>query len=504
MGCFFRLVIFAALTSSPAQAAAQPTPANTTTSGFAPLPILNASGLHKFTLVKQKGESEPRWAYATITEVSNAGVALQTWETNADDYWWVSSNIWKAPAIIPFDQFTPADQQFIQDWAKLHPSGPAAASPVAASPGATGIACFFSEYSCQVDTSGVLKGKTITAIASSGTHFLALCADGTLAAWGQNVYGQLGNGQHGVDALSLVPVLVDTTGALKGKSITSIGAFVNGSYAICSDGSLYTWGLPPLYGGMKRSDAIRFLRDEPALFDPVALKDKQVTAVSVEFTGMSFSALCSDGNLFDWETVAHTPGSLVAVRMDNQGSLKGKKIIQIGNGDTALCADGTLSRWEFLLVPGLFSMGTKDEPVSVPDQTGLLKGKTIVAILGNADRVLCSDGTVAEWGEEDTGKAADRKNHYPQPVNVAVPADKMITAMAGDLLLYSDKTLGLAPLPSGQDATLDPAMLERQKLFEPYYRKETDFVGALQNQAILAIARDLVLFKEPGAPSAAP
>ena len=44
-----------------------------------------------------------------------------------------------------------------------------------------------------VDASGVLAGKTITLISAGFSHSLALCSDGTLAAWGYNDDGELGN-----------------------------------------------------------------------------------------------------------------------------------------------------------------------------------------------------------------------------------------------------------------------------------------------------------------------
>ena len=38
-----------------------------------------------------------------------------------------------------------------------------------------------------------LYGKTVVAIAAGSSHSLALCSDGTVAAWGYNAYGQLGD-----------------------------------------------------------------------------------------------------------------------------------------------------------------------------------------------------------------------------------------------------------------------------------------------------------------------
>ncbi len=50
-----------------------------------------------------------------------------------------------------------------------------------------------SSIAVPVDMTGALAGKTIMSLASGSYHNLALCSDGTLAAWGTNSYGQLGN-----------------------------------------------------------------------------------------------------------------------------------------------------------------------------------------------------------------------------------------------------------------------------------------------------------------------
>ncbi len=84
-----------------------------------------------------------------------------------------------------------------------------------------------------VTTSGVLSGNTIVAV-SEGRHFcLALCSDGTVASWGENNVGQLGNGNT---TNTTLPVLVNNASgsALFGKTVVQIAAGMEFSVALCS------------------------------------------------------------------------------------------------------------------------------------------------------------------------------------------------------------------------------------------------------------------------------
>ena len=88
-----------------------------------------------------------------------------------------------------------------------------------------------------VDTSGVLAGKTITAVTAGGAQTCAL-ADGMAYCWGLNDFGQLGNNSR---TESTAPVAVDTSGVLAGKTITAVTA---GGVHTCAvaDGRAYCWG----------------------------------------------------------------------------------------------------------------------------------------------------------------------------------------------------------------------------------------------------------------------
>ena len=91
-----------------------------------------------------------------------------------------------------------------------------------------------------VNTSGVLAGKTIKAISGSGHHMCVLDIDGKAYCWGKNNVGQLGTGT--TSALSPVPVAVITSGVLNGKELRSITGSMEFSCTVSYDNKAYCWG----------------------------------------------------------------------------------------------------------------------------------------------------------------------------------------------------------------------------------------------------------------------
>ena len=79
------------------------------------------------------------------------------------------------------------------------------------------------------------------AAAAGGTHTVALKSDSTLWAWGYNYYGQLGDGTTTNPVRTLAvqknPVQVGTE-----SNWTALAAGYDHSLAIKSDGSLWAWG----------------------------------------------------------------------------------------------------------------------------------------------------------------------------------------------------------------------------------------------------------------------
>jgi len=77
-----------------------------------------------------------------------------------------------------------------------------------------------------VTTTGVLAGKTVVAIAAGGSapnagHSLAVCSDGTVAAWGWNSYGQLGDNST---TTRRTPMAVSTTPLVPSQRLTRVAS----------------------------------------------------------------------------------------------------------------------------------------------------------------------------------------------------------------------------------------------------------------------------------------
>lgn len=264
-----------------------------------------------------------------------------------------------------------------------------------------------------------LYNKKVIAVAAASSHSLALCSDGTVVAWGYNGFGALGTNST---TASLVPVLVNKTNgisALYNKTVVAIDAGGSFSVALCSDGTLASWGYN--YQG-NLGDNSTTHKYAPVLVDRTtgsALNAKTVVAISVGSDHCL--ALRSDGLVVSWGY--NNNGQLgegtttdrirpVLVNSLTGSSLYLKKATAISAGlnhSLALCEDGSIASWGSngygTLGDGTTTPSRKEIPttVSTASGTSALHGKTAVDVAAYFDFsvALCSDGTAASWGRND-------------------------------------------------------------------------------------------------------
>ena len=136
---------------------------------------------------------------------------------------------------------------------------------------------------------GQLQVKTAVYVAASDYHTLCITADGSLFAWGDNQYGQLGVGdtedRH-------TPTLVT---ALQGKQVVHVAAGQFHTICTTADSSVFTWGDGSggkLGLGDDQSDKL-----VPALVRGELLNKPAVQVVA----GHTYSAcVVEDGLIYSW------------------------------------------------------------------------------------------------------------------------------------------------------------------------------------------------------------
>ena len=187
-----------------------------------------------------------------------------------------------------------------------------------------------------VDTSGVLAGKTIKQISTGGTHNCAIASDDKAYCWGYNSEGNLGNNST---ANSRVPVAVNTSGVLAGKTIKQISAGSSYTCAIASDDKAYCWGS----GGVLGNNSSVSSKVPVAVNTSGVLAGKTIKQISA---GSSHTcAIASDDKAYCWGSNDFgrlgnnsTANSRVPVAVNTSGVLAGKTIKQISAGGTHTCA----------------------------------------------------------------------------------------------------------------------------------------------------------------------
>jgi alpha-tubulin suppressor-like RCC1 family protein len=258
----------------------------------------------------------------------------------------------------------------------------------------------------------------ITAVAAGARHSLALRADGTVAAWGANEFGQLGSG---TGTMSETPVTVQ---GLSGVKAIAAGAFH--SLALLSNGTVVSWGdneSGQLGNGSTKESEV-----------PVAVKG--LTGVRGIAAGADFSlALLSNGTVMAWgdgesgqlgngkTTTSTTP---VAVK-----GLTGVAAISAGgNFSLALLNKETVVSWGGDEYGQLGVSGLEAEFSDVPVAVGSLNNVTGVAAGSRHGLALLGNGTVKAWGRDNVGQLGNATTKPFQETPVAVSGISSVAAVS--------------------------------------------------------------------------
>lgn len=296
-----------------------------------------------------------------------------------------------------------------------------------------------------VDTSGVLFGKTVTAIATSGLHTLALTSDGKVYGWGENSRGELGDGTRTNRSTA---VAVDMSGALSGKTVVAVAAGASTSLALTSDGLVFAWG-DNLWGELGAGSSFTASSSNvPVAVDTSgALSGKTVSAIAAGV--VCAAVLTTTGEVFTWGNNARGAlgdgnmftNSNAPVAVVTSGVLSGKTVVHISAAEhcVAVTSDGGVYAWGDNGEGQLGNRSTADSDVPVAVYTGgVLSGKFITsAAAGSHNSVfLSSGGEVFTCGHALNGALGDGITssayvNYPVAVDTSgVLSGKVVTQIA--------------------------------------------------------------------------
>jgi alpha-tubulin suppressor-like RCC1 family protein len=245
----------------------------------------------------------------------------------------------------------------------------------------------------------------VTAIAAGFKYSMALKSDGTVWTWGDNEYGQLGDGTK---TARNIPVKVS---GLTG--VTAIAAGESYCLALKNDGTVRTWG--------NNSDGQ--LGDGTKTARTIPVQVSGLTGVTAIAGGDFHSlALRNDGTVraWGWNILGQlgngtfTSGSNIPVQVSG---LNGVTAIAAGNfsHSLALRNDGTMWAWGYNR-DGQLGNGSKNDS-NIPVQVSELNGVKAIAGGYFYSLALKNDGTVWAFGNNNKGQLG---TPYPQNSNVPV------------------------------------------------------------------------------------
>ena len=278
--------------------------------------------------------------------------------------------------------------------------------------GQLGVDDYLSEVPVRVGT-----GTDWAHVTTGSVFTLAVKTDGTLWAWGQNSYGQLGLG----DATDrLVPTQVGTD-----SDWAAIGAGLRFALAIKTDGSLWAWG-QNLHGQLGLGDTTQ--RDAPTRVG------MDTDWAMVDGGGQYTVAIKQDGTLWSWgQNYLYQLG-----QGDTTERLLPAKVgtdtdwawVGCSDNDTrALKNTGSLYAWGYNNYGqlGLGDMANRDVPTPVPGSWDLM------CVGDDSSLGTLSGGALRAWGDNTYGQLGQNdRDPRSSPTAVGTDTDWIVVGSGHD------------------------------------------------------------------------
>ncbi|KPA16163.1 regulator of chromosome condensation, rcc1, partial [Candidatus Magnetomorum sp. HK-1] len=254
----------------------------------------------------------------------------------------------------------------------------------------------------------VLNITGVTKVAAGANHSLALKSDGTVWAWGYNDNGQMGNGTSGAGTDCYSPVQVSGLNTVK-----AIAAGAYHSLALKQDGTVWSWGVN---SNAQLGDNSKTERNTPVqvvgpngsgyLNDIIAISAGLQHNIALRNDGTIWAwGYNNEGQLGQGSLYMDSQYPVQVVGVSNTGFLTDVIAIASGlNHNLALLNDGTIVSWG---VNGEGQLGNNNTANESSPNEVYLENVNNIFVGGDHSFAIESDGTVWSWGKNNYYQLGD-------------------------------------------------------------------------------------------------
>ena len=264
------------------------------------------------------------------------------------------------------------------------------------------------DRSTPVQTSSLGNGRTAIALTTGSKNTCAILDNGSVSCWGYNGGGELGNGNMNTSGIFPNPTQTSSLGL--GRTAVAISASQDHTCAILDDGSVRCWGrnVQGQLGDGTNTQSTSPIQTSSLGTGRTAVAistGAQFTCVILDDGSVSCWGENGDGNLGDGTSTTRNTPALTS----SLGTGRTAVAISSGYGHTCVILDnGSVSCWGNNY-NGALGDGTSIDHRKTPAPTSSLgTGRTAVSIsVGGHACAILDDGNVSCWGSNYEGQLGD-------------------------------------------------------------------------------------------------